>query len=311
MGANLPSVDVAAEPSTVKREREATVLFADVTGSTSLYEAAGDREAVEAIELCLATLRSAAEASGGRVVKTMGDEVMALFSAPDRAADAATRMHLAIDALPPMGGRKLAVRIAFHAGPVIQRDNDVFGDTVNLASRLVEQATKGQVLTSAETVQRLSPALRNSTRRLYDITVRGKANEIELCELLWRKSPDVTDFPLAHATRKPLRISLRLRYGGKELVRRRQGESLTLGRDEGCTVVVADAKASRQHCLIERRQDRFVLKDHSSNGTFVTVEGEGRETALRREEFTLRGHGWIAFGQPRATSEEVLEYWCD
>jgi adenylate cyclase len=76
-------------------------------------------------------------------------------------------------------------------------------------------------------------------------------------------------------------------------------------------VVVSDAKASRQHCLIERRQDHFVLKDHSSNGTFVSVEGEPKESILRREEFTLRGHGWIAFGQPRASAEEVLEYWCE
>src|SRR5688500_11054018 len=165
MGANLPSVEVAAAP--MKREREATVLFADVTGSTTLHEAAGDREAVEAIERCLATPRSAAAASGARVVKTMGDEVMALSSAPDRAADAATRMHLAIDALPPMGGRKLAVRIAFHAGPVTQRDNDVFGDTVILDSRLVELATKGLVLTSAYAVLQLTSVLRSCTRRLY------------------------------------------------------------------------------------------------------------------------------------------------
>lgn len=294
-----------------KSEREITVLFADVTGSTSLYEAAGDRKAVDAIGLCLETLRRAAEASGGRVVKTMGDEVMALFSSADGAADAAARMHLAVDSLPPMDGHKLGVRIGFHAGPVIQRDNDVFGDTVNLASRLVEQATRGQVLTSAETVSRLTPAVRNATRRLYDVTVRGKLEEVALCELLWRKSPDITDIPVTHAAPKPVRAAIRLRYCGKELVRRRQQESITLGREAGCTVVVADPKASRQHCVIERRQDRFILKDHSSNGTYVSVEGETGETALRREELPLRGHGWIAFGQPRQDAAEVLEYWCE
>jgi adenylate cyclase len=292
-------------------ERKVTVLFADVTGSTRLYEAAGDSEAVDAIGRCVETLRRAAEASGGRVVKTMGDEVMALFSTPDLAADAAARMHLAVDALPELGGRKLGVRIGFHAGPVIQRDDDVFGDTVNLASRLVEQATRGQVLTSAETVCLLTPAVRNATRRLYDVTVRGKVEEVALCELLWRKSPDITDIPVTHAAPRPARLSIRLRYGGKELVRRRQQESITLGRDPGCTVVVADTKASRQHCVIERRQDTFVVKDHSSNGTYVTVEGDGAEIALRRQELTLRGHGWIAFGQPRAQATDVLEYWCE
>jgi adenylate cyclase len=292
-------------------ERQATVLFADVTGSTRLYEAAGDSEAAEAIGRCLETLRRAAEASGGRVVKTMGDAIMALFATPDGAADAATRMHLAVDALPELGGSKLGVRIGFHAGPVIQRDNDVFGDTVNLAARLVEQATKGQVLTSAETVSLLTPAVRNATRRLYDVTLRGKIEEVALCELLWRKSPDITDMAVTHAARKPSKASIRLRYAGKEFVRRRQQESISCGRDAGCTVVVSDTKASRQHCVIEKRQDTFVVKDHSSNGTYVTAEADGTERALRRQELTLRGHGWIAFGQPRAQAADVLEYWCD
>jgi class 3 adenylate cyclase len=292
-------------------DRESTVLFADVTGSTRLYEEAGDSRALDAIDACLDTLRRAAEASGGRVVKTTGDEVMALFAAPDMAADAAVRMHLAVDALPPLDGHKLGVRIGFHAGPVIQRDNDVFGDTVNLASRLVEQATRGQALTSAATVELLTPALRGSTRRLYDITVRGKADEIALCELLWQKSADITDFPATHAAKKPARLTLRLLYRGREIVRRRLQESITLGRDPASTVVVAEQAASRHHCLIERRQDKYVVRDHSSNGTYVTVEGERRETILRREEAALRGHGWIAFGRPKAEAEDALEYWCD
>ena len=67
--------------------------------------------------------------------------------------------------------------------------------------------------------------------------------------------------------------------------------------------------ASRQHCTIERRNDKFVLADQSTNGTFVTTDG-GTEILLQREEFTLDKHGWIAFGQPRAGAEEVVEYFC-
>lgn len=287
------------------------MLFADVTGSTRLYEAAGDVKAVEAISHCVETLRRAAEAGGGRVVKTMGDEVMALFTTPDGAADAATRMHLAVDALPPVGDQKLSVRIGFHAGPVIQRENDVFGDTVNLASRLVEQATKGQVLMSAETVELLSPALRNATRRLYDITVKGKADDIALCELLWRRSPDITNVPVARSQKKAARVSLRLLCRGTQLIRRRLEESVSIGRDPGCVLVVADPAASRHHCTIERQQDTFVIRDHSSNGTYVTVEGEGRDIHLRRQELALRGHGWIRFGEQREQAADVLEYWCE
>jgi adenylate cyclase len=292
--------------------RETTVLFADVSGSTRIYEAAGDKAALEAIGNCIDTLRLAAEAAGGRIVKTIGDEVMVLFPGPDQAADAATRMHLAVDALPMVGEQKLSVRIGFHAGPVIQRENDVFGDTVNLASRLVEQATREQVLTSAETVAMMAPALRNATRRLYDITIRGKLEDVALCEFLWRKSPDITHLPTSGAAKKkPMTDArLRLRFGDREIVLRRRIETITLGRDAGCTFVIADATASRQHCVIEKRQGKFLVRDHSANGTYVTVQGEA-ETVLRREEMALRGHGSLAFGQPAAQATDLLRYWCE
>ena len=290
--------------------RQTTVLFAGVTGSAALYEAAGDKPAVDAIARCLEVLGQAVLSSGGRVIKTMGEELMALFAAPDGAADAATRMHGVVEALEEIGGHKLGVRIGFHAGPVIQRDNDVFGDSVNLASRLLDQATAGQVLTSGETVELLSPVLRSSTRRLYDITVKGKVEGISLCEFLWRKSPDITDFSALSSVLRAPRAGLRLKYRGKDLIRRRREESISIGRDAACQLVIADPKASRQHCVIERRQDKFILRDHSTNGTYVAIEGE-EEIVLRREELTLRRHGWISFGQPRAETPDVVEYFCE
>ncbi len=84
--------------------------------------------------------------------------------------------------------------------------------------------------------------------------------------------------------------------------------TLTLGRDAQNDVVIADRLASRLHARIERRRDKFVLIDQSSNGTFVTVEGEG-EIQLRREELMLRGRGHISFGHPYQTDPlETLEF---
>jgi len=285
------------------------VLFAGLTGSAELYQTAGDKPASDAISRCVETVRQAALASGGRVVKTMGEVVMALFATPTAAADAASRMHGGMETL-EMQGVKLGLRIAFHSGPVIQRDADVFGDSVNIASRLLEQAMKGQVLTTAETVALLGAAMRNSTRELYDITVKGKEEHISLCEYLWHKSPDITDFSAVSAALRAPRAGLRLRYQGKDLIRRRREESIVIGRDPDCQLVIADPKASRQHCVIERRLGKFILRDHSTNGTYVEVEGED-EIVLRREEFTLRRHGWIAFGQPRADTPDVVEYFCE
>ena len=290
--------------------RHTTVLFADVSGSTKLYDSVGDTAAFEAIGACIDRLRQSAEADGGRVVKTMGDEVMVLFPSPDAAASAATRMHTAVESLPTVGNNKLALRIGFHTGPVVQRDNDIFGDTVNVASRLADQAVRGQILTSQETAALLGGFIRNWTRPLYSIQIRGKAEEVAICEVVWRQSPDVTEAIGSSVARKPAPVTLRLQYHGQEAMRRRGQDAIMIGRGPDCELVISDPKASRQHCTIERRQDRYVLQDHSTNGTYVTADGE-REILLQREDLTLRGHGWIAFGQPRASTTDIVEYFCE
>ena len=291
-------------------DRRGTVLFADVSGSTSLYETAGDAAALEAVSSCLAAARRATEASGGRVIKTMGDEVMAIFPGPDAAANAAADMQAKIDALPQVDGTKLGVRIGFHHGAVLQREDDVFGDTVNIAARLVAQAKKGEIILSTDTAALLGPIFRSMVRELHAITVKGKAEDVGLAELVWKRDADVTVFAGMRARGRGAQGRLRLNYRGHEVMRRRDTDSVTVGRDGANGLVVDDEMASRQHCTIERRQDIFVLRDHSTNGTFVTVEGDA-EMAVRRSEVSLRKHGWIAFGQPRGPGVEVVEFFID
>jgi len=289
--------------------RQITVLFADVCESTKLYESEGDIVAVQAIARCIEKMHRATESSGGRVVKTIGDEIMAVFSTPDAAGIAASDMQSAIDALAPVKETRLGIRIGFHHGPVIQQDNDIFGDTVNLAARLVEQAGRGQIITSRESADLLGPAFRSFKRPLYAIHVKGKVDEVELCELIWRHADDVTMFTAAHASVEPRPLELRLKYREQEIIRRRDKDTISIGRAPDCTIVIANNKASRMHCIIERRQDTFVLADRSTNGTYLTTEG-ANEILLRREEFRLGKHGWIAFGQPRAETDEIVEYFC-
>jgi hypothetical protein len=232
---------------------------------------------------------------------------MTTFPSADAAANAATRMHVAVEALPLVGATKLALRIGFHTGPVIRREDDLFGDTVNLASRIAGQAARGQVLMSEETAALLSPAVRSGIRALYAVELKGKAESVALCELVWRQSPDVTD--LASGALSPSAIGrLWIKFRGSDVTD--WDPTLRIGRDKECQVVVAGDNASRRHCTIERRGEKFSVRDHSTNGTYVTVDGEP-EFVLHREEVVLRGHGWIACGEPRAQSADVIEYFCE
>jgi len=286
-----------------------TILFADVSGSTRLYEHAGDALAHAAIEKCIAIFRDKTQAGAGRVIKTIGDEVMSVFPDASGAANAAAEIQMAIQELAPVAGSKIGVRIGFHYGPVVEREGDVFGDAVNLAARLAGLAAKGQIMTSRETVDRMTPTQKAFSRRLYSIEVKGKAHEVDLFELLWQQSGEET----ALATRSEVRrtqAKLRLRYLDQEVLLDGSKGSLTLGRDKLADVTIVDRMGSRLHGKIEYRLGKFVLGDHSANGTYVTFENEP-EIILRREEVVLRNKGSIAFGQSRETATEVAEFSCE
>src|SRR4051812_16806645 len=287
-------------------ERETTVLFAEILGGADLIAKAGDASAVAALGACVVHLKKAAQDCGARVLDLAAEKLMILLPTPDAAADAAAAMHSAMDTLPQAAETKLALGVGFHHGPVIQKDDGVFGDTVNLAAQLVAQAASGQIITTRETASHLSPLYRAWMRKLYSIDIKGRSGQVALCELVWRADDNATLFAKSRTTR-PAASALTLVYGGRTHVRRRERDSLTVGRDENCGITVADDQASRLHCTIERRQDKWFLIDHSTNGTYVTVEG-AQEVLVQREEFTLSGRGRLAFGQPSVSTKEIVAF---
>lgn len=292
-----------------RKKTSLAVLFADVSGSTRLYEALGDTAAFGQVRECLELLRSISNAFAGRVVKTIGDGAMCVFATADDAAHAAREMQLGVAQLRTEGSEKLMIRVGFHFGPVIQEGEDVFGDSVNVAARMSGLAGAGQVITTADTVRFLSAHLREVTRPLAPLAVKGKREEMKVHELLWQAGSDRTVVPgRTVASVRSGGPCVRLVHRGREIV---VNDTAWFGRDADNTVVILDPMASRRHAKIELRGGKFVLVDQSSNGTFVTFGSDG-EMRLRREELILHGAGVIAFGhsatQPGA---ETVEFRCE
>jgi adenylate cyclase len=291
--------------------RETAVIFAELIGAAELYARAGDAAAHETIGRWMEKLGEAAAVSGARVIKRLDGRLMLVAASADVAARAAVAMQVVAADFPANDAARLALGVAFHYGSVLQQDDgDVFGDTVNLAARLVEKAAKGQILLEAQTAALVGSLYRRSIRSLYSMPVKGLSEELQLCELLWRADEPVTLYPI-HSRAQPAEAKLKLKYRGTKIVlRQRALEALIIGRDASCGLVVDDEHASRQHCFIQRRSDHFVLADKSTNGTFVTIDGEP-EVLLQRDEVTLRKQGWISLGRPRSAGGETVEFFCD
>jgi class 3 adenylate cyclase len=277
-------------------------MFADVSGSTSLYEKLGDQRALAAIEAVLSELRKSTVLQSGHVVKTIGDEVMAVFPSVDAAMQAACDMQSRVAAIPQGDNARLAIRVGFHFGPAIEDKGDFFGDAVNTAARMAGLAKSGQIITSGQTVDALSALLRASTREIDALQVKGKQEEIRIFEVIWHDSADLTAMAERDLPVNATASSLALTYGALTLTLGAEQKSVSLGRDAGNELVVPDKMASRVHCKIEYRRGNFFLVDQSTNGTYVTVEGDA-EILLKREQIMLRGRGVICLGHTAASKD--------
>ncbi len=294
-------------------ERNSAVLFADISDSTRLYEVLGDKRALASINGALSVLREFSRLSGGRLIKSIGDAIMVAFPDAEAAAQAASAMQTAIAELPSVENNRIAVRIGFHYGAVIETpdDGDIYGDTVNIAARMASIAKAGQIVTSGVTARTLSERVRANSRSLQKLSVKGKLKDMEVFEILWQDSPDMTMVlgPPRHTQEAEAGLGLTL--DGRELVFDGNMQVITVGRAPDSDVVITDRLASRSHARFEKRRGKYVFIDQSTNGSYITV-GDEPEVLLRREEYLLLNNGRIYFGHSSANGNggDCLEFCC-
>lgn len=277
------------------QEVQLAVLFADVSGSTQLYETLGDVRARSIIARCIAVMTEATRRHGGTLVKTIGDEVMTTFPAA-AAAEAACEMQEGITGEMVVEGRPLAIRVGFHFGPTLFEEADVFGDAVNLAARLTNLAKSGQILTTSATVERLTGPRRKSCRQIGLTQVRGKRDQVAIHEVVWN-AEGATIMRVPWATQHRAGGRLVFTAGGTRLELGEGHPSLTIDRADQNDLVVRQPVVSRLHARIEYRNGRFVLTDLSANGTYVVADGGG-SSYVHRDNQDLSGSGTLGLGEP-------------
>ncbi|MBS0394538.1 MAG: adenylate/guanylate cyclase domain-containing protein [Proteobacteria bacterium] len=299
----------------MSKDIELAILFADVVGSTQLYEMLGDAKAREMVGICIDIMKGATERHGGTVIKTMGDEVMATFALPDEAINAASQMQREISLSPALqaGNTHVAIRIGCHFGPVVLEHRDVFGAAVHTANRMTSQAKAGQIMTTVTMVERLSADWKSAVRQIDVATLKGRSHEVALYEVLWQ-TEDITSMLPAIAlanreTHRPRR--LRLRFQGEEIVLDDQRTHVTIGRADDNDVIVKGNLISRLHARIEASKARFMLIDQSTNGTFVHG-ASGDEQFVRRDSMPISGEGLIGLGRaPERDSSQTIRFVCE
>ena len=290
------------------------VLYADISGSTRLFEKHGDTAARDACAACIEVLTGVIESHGGRLVKTIGDEVMAAFHDPSAGVRAGTDMQGAVRRASEEGRfvtGELRIKVGMHYGAALEEVDDYLGEAPITAQQVIKLAKADQVLTTAQTLEALPAMLRGGARFQDRVTSDASGAPLEVHELIWEISGLTQMADVALPSQRVSQTLLELFYGGKTLRCDADNPEVSIGRVEGNDLVVPSDLTSRHHAQIEYRRGRFYIADNSANGTLVVAE-DGTPTPLRREDFALRGRGKLCMGgNPESNPQGIIEFRCE
>ena len=286
------------------RISDRTVLFADLRGSTALFETLGNAEATTVVTHCVTALGGLVTANEGHVVKTLGDGLMSVFDEASCAVQAAAQMHDLLEVMVARGNEKgasaglraLRVQVALARGEVVEMAGDCFGDAVNVAARLLDHAGDNETLLTGEVLERLSLEARSRFRSLDRLVLRGRVEPVQVHVMGGRRGIGdlaVTQFGDVSTITEP--DGFRLVWGGLHRVFASQQIPVVLGRSPQATFCVDDSRVSRSHARVDWHSGSFQLTDLSYNGTYVRFN-DGEIVSLRRGSCTLHGNGTIGLG---------------
>lgn len=286
---------------------EVTIVFADLTGSTGMFEALGNAKATQAITRLTEWLGKVCVARGGKVVKNLGDGVLMVFAHSTDAIDAVSEMQrLHTERIKTWPDNlKMYLQIGLAQGEVIEQAGDFFGDAVNLASRLSDLSGANQIFASDTVINQLPADTLVRFRSLGAMDIRGRVENCVVHRVEWQ-SEVLSDFftvpaglAVASATSAAQQIgSMALAWLDVEATFISTDLPIHLGRVAEAQFVVSDPRVSRLHAKITWRAGKFYLEDISSYGTWVKFSGSADVVTLRRQECVLMVSGEIALGAP-------------
>jgi adenylate cyclase len=291
-------------------QQNVAILFADISGSTALYDKLGNELALQLVTRTLDILTREMAARKGRLIKTIGDEIMCIFPDAASAVEAACAMQLEVEQQRPGGEHPIYVRIGLHYGAAILEGGDVYGDTVNIAARVTAITRAHQIMTTQSLVDMLPERLRIQARQVMRTGFRGKEEATSVFQISWEREDTTRTRVGMSAFRKPAgsRNELVLRYHEKIITLSEQMKSIVMGRGDDCDLMIRNILASRQHARIEYNFGKFLLIDHSVNGTYIRFS-DNQVIQLSHQQIVLHGAGTLSLGQPFSESpSEVIEY---
>ncbi len=285
---------------------QSTVVFADLFGSTGVFEALGNAKATDAVTRITAWVAKKFDQHGGHVVKFLGDGVLATFESSAQALTAVVDLQRSYQSMlshtPPKAYMPLRVGVA--RGDVEVVDDDCYGDAVNIAARLSELTGPHQIWANGATIRDGLPSSDMQIRQLGPIHIRGRSEPCVVCQIEWQEdlSSDLltiaapSDARFDNESGDALGGQIELTWQDCCRTYKSFEMPIYIGRTRQVEFMVNDSRVSRTHARVDWRNGSVVLVDVSSYGSWVRFSGGGSDLLLRREECVLHGRGVLSLG---------------
>ena len=281
----------------IKKIKPVSILFADISKSSTIYEIVGDQAAQEAIEKILNLLSDITHQFTGDVIKTVGDAIICIFDSTDNAICAAKSMQQKIICgLPDIAHLpRINIHIGIHNGPVVIDKGDIFGDAVNITARVADYANPRQIVATRAVIESLPENSNHHKKYLSKITAKNISGKIELFEIVL-EDLQMTMVIDSQKLSEMLCSKLYLKKREQQFIIDAQKPMISVGRDDYNDIVIHCSWISRTHAYIENRNGIFMVKDKSTNGTYIhPVDSE--PIFIKKGEHPLAGKGDIVFGR--------------
>jgi adenylate cyclase len=275
------------------------IMFADVSGSSALYKQLGNQVAKVIVDNLVSAMAATTIVHEGTVVKTIGDEIMARFDSATSACQVAISIQQRANK--EFNETGLGIRIGIAYGDTVLTPSDVFGDTVNDAAFVAHIARANQIVLTQGVVDELDADLSRQCQLFDRVNIKGETQSTIIYRLAWETSEQhnfsTRVMPIHDLSGLVSECELILRLKDQEIVLTPAKMPFAIGRDTQKTDLRVDTSVcSREHCHIDFRRGKYVLVDHSTNGTYIHEENKS-PIYLRREAAPLQGCGIMSIGE--------------
>ncbi|HZQ90785.1 MAG TPA: adenylate/guanylate cyclase domain-containing protein [Terriglobales bacterium] len=310
-----------------KFRRKVTVMFTDIKGSTSYFEKHGDIAGLMMVSECNELLEKAVQKQGGRVIKTIGDAIMATFDSARAGVLASVEMQKSLAGFnaPRPEQDWVTIRIGINVGTGIVKKNDVFGDVVNVASRVESVAQPEQIVISDAVHQEISTDPQFKLRHLGRFALKGKEEQRDLFEVVWQEKKLVANAAAVHTVvmstqssgltaPSQLKVQQVKQDGSVGAEGALKDGQLTVGSAQGDLKFPGDPRLAPLHARFRLQGKQLVIEDlsgDSGGGVFVRLVGpytllDGDQVMMGNQVFRFREKA-AAMAAAAATGTAISE----